>query len=79
MKGMMKAARKVRREPGMDLVDTPIPTIQANEVLVKVGATAICGSDIHFYNWDEFAQSRLKNRSPWAMSSPVKSWRSVRR
>jgi threonine 3-dehydrogenase len=57
---MMKAARKVRREPGMDLVDTPIPTIQPNEVLVKVGATAICGSDIHFYNWDEYAQSRLK-------------------
>jgi len=46
MKGMMKAARKVRREPGMDLVDTPIPTIQPNEVLVKVGATAICGSDM---------------------------------
>jgi threonine 3-dehydrogenase len=60
MKGMMKAARKVRREPGMDLVDTPTPTIQPNEVLVKVGATAICGSDIHFYNWDEYAQTRLK-------------------
>jgi len=60
MKGMMKAARKVRREPGMDLVDTPIPAIRPNEVLVKVGATAICGSDIHFYNWDEYAQSRLK-------------------
>jgi threonine 3-dehydrogenase len=60
MKGMMKAARKVRREPGMDLVDTPIPAIRPNEVLVKVGATAICGSDIHFYNWDEYAQNRLK-------------------
>lgn len=60
MKGMMKAARKVRREPGMDLVDTPIPAIRPNEVLVKVGATAICGSDIHFYTWDEYAQNRLK-------------------
>lgn len=60
MKGTMKAARKVRREPGMDLVETPIPQVKPNEVLVKVGATAICGSDIHFYTWDEYAQNRLK-------------------
>lgn len=60
MEGTMKAARKVRREPGMDLVETPIPAIKPNEVLVKVGATAICGSDIHFYAWDEYAQNRLK-------------------
>ena len=60
MKGTMRAARKIRREPGMDLVETPIPEIKANEVLVKVGATAICGSDIHFYSWDEYAQNRLK-------------------
>jgi threonine 3-dehydrogenase len=60
MEGTMKAARKVRREPGMDLVETPIPAIKPDEVLVKVGATAICGSDIHFYTWDEYAQNRLK-------------------
>jgi threonine 3-dehydrogenase len=60
MKGTMKAARKVRREPGMDLVEIPIPQIKPDEVLVRVGATAICGSDIHFYTWDEYAQNRLK-------------------
>ena len=59
MKGMMRTIQKVRREPGVDLVDVPIPTPQPSEVLVKVEATALCGSDIHFYNWDEYAQNRL--------------------
>jgi threonine 3-dehydrogenase len=59
MDGMMKAARKTKKEPGLDLVEIPIPKIQPNQVLVKVGATAICGSDIHFYAWDGYAQSRL--------------------
>jgi threonine 3-dehydrogenase len=56
---MMRTIQKVRREPGVDLVDVPIPTPQPSEVLVKVEATALCGSDIHFYNWDEYAQNRL--------------------
>ncbi len=60
MKGTMKAIQKVRKEPGVDLVEVPIPTPQANEVLVRVEATALCGSDIHFYNWDEFAQRRIQ-------------------
>jgi threonine 3-dehydrogenase len=60
MKGTMKAVRKVRTEPGLDLVDVAIPSIQPDEVLVKVYSTAICGSDIHFYNWDDFAQKKLK-------------------
>ena len=59
MEGMMKAARKTKKEPGLDLVEIPIPKIQPNQVLVKVGATAICGSDIHFYAWDGYAQTRL--------------------
>jgi threonine 3-dehydrogenase len=60
MKGKMKAARKIKREPGLDVVETDIPQIRPDEVLVKVAATAICGSDIHFYNWDGYAQSRIK-------------------
>ena len=60
MKGTMKAVRKVRSEPGLDLVEVEIPAIQPSETLVKVFSTAICGSDIHFYNWDEFAQKKLK-------------------
>ena len=59
MKGTMKAVQKVRREPGMQIVEVPIPQARPDEVLVRVEATAICGSDIHFYNWDDFAQKRL--------------------
>ena len=60
MNGMMKAIQKTRREPGLDLVEVPIPSIQPHEVLLKVEATALCGSDVHFYNWDEFAQKRIQ-------------------
>lgn len=55
----MKAIRKIRREPGFDLVEVDLPRIKSDEVLLKVQATAICGSDLHFYHWDEFAQSKL--------------------
>ncbi|HSR47812.1 MAG TPA: alcohol dehydrogenase catalytic domain-containing protein [Anaerolineales bacterium] len=60
MKGTMKAIQKARPEPGIDLVEVPIPTIQPDEVLVRVEATALCGSDIHFYHWDDFAQRRIQ-------------------
>jgi threonine 3-dehydrogenase len=60
MDGMMKAVRKLRPAPGFDLAEVPIPRPAADEVLVRVEATALCGSDIHFYNWDDFAQKRLK-------------------
>lgn len=56
----MRAVQKVRQEPGLDLVEVNIPQIQSDEVLLKVEATAICGSDLHFYNWDAYAASRLK-------------------
>lgn len=55
----MRAIRKMRREPGLDLVETDVPQIKPDEVLLKVEATAICGSDLHFYVWDKFAQSKL--------------------
>jgi threonine 3-dehydrogenase len=56
----MRAVRKTRREPGLELVEIAVPRIKPNEVLLKVEATAICGSDVHFYVWDAFAQSKLK-------------------
>ncbi len=60
MDGTMRAARKTKREPGLELVEMAIPRIKPDEVLVKVHATAICGSDIHFYAWDDYAAGRLK-------------------
>ncbi|MGF1544944.1 MAG: L-threonine 3-dehydrogenase [Parvularculaceae bacterium] len=51
----MKALVKARPEPGLDMQDAPEPTIGPNDVLVKVRKTAICGTDVHIYNWDEWA------------------------
>jgi threonine 3-dehydrogenase len=55
----MRAVQKVKPEPGLELVEIDIPQIGPDQVLLKVEATAICGSDIHFYEWDDFAQTRL--------------------
>jgi threonine 3-dehydrogenase len=55
----MRAVRKTKRRPGLDLVEVEVPKIKPDEVLLRVQATAICGSDVHFYKWDDFAQTRL--------------------
>jgi threonine 3-dehydrogenase len=48
----MKAIAKTKPEKGAALIDLPMPTPTGNEVLVKVECTAICGGDIHLYDWD---------------------------
>ncbi|MGE5507538.1 MAG: L-threonine 3-dehydrogenase [Chitinophagales bacterium] len=60
MKGTMKAVAKLKAAPGAELIEAPIPEVPSQHVLVKVLATAICGTDIHIYNWDPWAQGRLK-------------------
>ncbi|HLJ50023.1 MAG TPA: L-threonine 3-dehydrogenase [Bryobacteraceae bacterium] len=55
----MKALVKSRREPGLWLEDVPEPTIGINDVLIKVRRTGICGTDLHIYNWDEWAQRTI--------------------
>jgi threonine 3-dehydrogenase len=52
----MKALVKSRREPGLWLEEVPKPEPGPDEVLVKVHKTGICGTDIHIYNWDEWAE-----------------------
>ena len=52
----MKALVKRHAKEGIWLEDMPEPKIGNNDVLVKVKKTAICGTDIHIYNWDEWAQ-----------------------
>jgi threonine dehydrogenase-like Zn-dependent dehydrogenase len=49
----MQALRKIRPEAGLELVDVPVPVLEAdsNDVLVKVSATGICGSDLHVDDW----------------------------
>jgi threonine 3-dehydrogenase len=57
---MMKAVVKTKRAPGLELTEWPVPEIGPGEVLVKVRAASICGTDLHIYKWDEWAQHRLK-------------------
>ena len=53
----MKALRKLKPGYGAELVDIPIPSIEADEVLIKVKATALCKSDIDVYNWTPLVAS----------------------
>lgn len=55
----MKALVKKERTPGLWLEDVPIPELKDNEVRIKVKKSAICGTDIHIYNWDEWAQKTV--------------------
>ena len=55
----MKALVKARAEPGIWLQDVPEPSVGHNDVLIKVHRTAICGTDMHIYNWDAWAQKTV--------------------
>lgn len=55
----MKALVKTKSEPGLWLQDVPEPETGINDVLIKVKRTAICGTDMHIYKWDEWAQKTI--------------------
>jgi threonine 3-dehydrogenase len=55
----MPALIKKRSEVGLWLEDVPIPTIGINDVLIKVLRTGICGTDLHIYKWDAWAQKTI--------------------
>ena len=59
MTEMMKALVKAKPEKGLWMQDVPIPEIAPNEVLIKIERTAICGTDMHIYGWDEWAQKNV--------------------
>lgn len=50
---------KEKREPGAVLKEVPVPVIGADEVLVRVKASSICGTDVHIYNWDAWAEKTV--------------------
>ncbi len=56
----MKALVKKEAKQGLWLQDVPVPQIGINDVLIKVLKTAICGTDVHIYNWDKWAQNTIK-------------------
>lgn len=55
----MKTLAKLHAEKGLWLNEEEKPTYKDNEVLVKISKTAICGTDLHIYNWDEWAQKTI--------------------
>jgi threonine 3-dehydrogenase len=55
----MKALVKSKAERGIWMEDIPAPTVGHNDVLIKVSRTAICGTDIHIYKWDDWARSTI--------------------
>ncbi len=60
MAGTMRALRKTTRAPGAELVEVPIPTPGEGEVLVRVHGASICGTDVHMYEWNEWAEGRVR-------------------
>jgi threonine 3-dehydrogenase len=55
----MKVLAKVERAPGLVLTDMPIPAMGPNDVLIRIGKTGICGTDIHIWNWDAWARQTI--------------------
>ena len=56
----MKALIKKRPEEGLWLEEIPVPKIGINEVLIRITKTSICGTDVHIYNWNHWAQETIK-------------------
>ncbi len=56
----MYAVVKSHRGPGAEIRSVEIPKVGRNEVLVKVKALSICGTDVHIWNWDSWARRRIK-------------------
>ncbi len=53
----MRALRKMERGPGATLVQVSVPVPREDEVLVRVHGASICGTDLHIYDWNEWAKA----------------------
>ena len=56
----MKAIRKMEPTKGLWMQEIPVPQPGVNEVLIKISKSAICGTDLHIYKWDAWAQKTIK-------------------
>ncbi len=56
----MKSLVKHHAGPGFQLTDVPVPSILDNEVLIRVRRAGVCGTDVHIYEWDDWARGRCK-------------------
>ncbi len=56
----MRAIAKTAAAPGLELIDAPVPEPGLNDVLIRVKRTSICGTDVHIYNWDDWARQTIE-------------------
>jgi threonine 3-dehydrogenase len=59
----MRALRKTRPAPGAELQRIPVPRPGPTEILIRVEAASICGTDLHIYEWNDWADRRIGSRS----------------
>ena len=62
----MKAIAKTSAAPGAEVIETPIPEVGESELLVRVGACGVCGSDLHIVDW-ELGANRMVSRIPFVL------------
>jgi len=55
----LRALEKTKPEPGLWMTDVPIPTVGDNDVKIRVHQTGVCGTDLHIYEWDTWAQATI--------------------
>ncbi|MBT9450307.1 L-threonine 3-dehydrogenase [Akkermansia glycaniphila] len=55
----MHALVKTKADKGLELIDIPMPEVGPNDILIKIHKTAICGTDLHIWNWDSWAQKTI--------------------
>src|SRR5262249_24882353 len=76
----VRALVKAERKPGLWLQEVPVPELGPNDLLIKVRKTAICGTDIHIFNWDPWSQKTIpvpmviRNEYTGEVTATVMSW-----
>jgi threonine 3-dehydrogenase len=55
----MRALVKAEAQPGLRLEDVPVPALGRDDVLIRVLRTGVCGTDLHIYDWDGWAQANV--------------------
>ena len=55
----MRALVKVQAGPGLELTEVPLPSVGPSDVLIRVRATGICGTDLHIDSWDDWARRTI--------------------
>jgi threonine 3-dehydrogenase len=56
----MRALAKIRAEPGLEIIDAPVPTAGPGEVQLRIEAASVCGTDRHIYLWDRWAAENIQ-------------------